>query len=295
MNILYIGSSGVLSLLPFKKLLALETAHSQYTIVAAGVYQPAVLQHKIIVLQNESLALAAQKAGIPVIDLSRSDDEIINLCSTLSVDLIIMSCYSKRLPEAIIHLAGKGCYNLHPSLLPAYRGPEPVFWQMQQAAELGVSWHRVIQAFDAGDIVAQKKVFAEDGFTYQQISFLLAQAGAELLPELVNRLVEDTLQPVRQDNHLASYYSFPQPSDFSLNTAYDARHNYNFMCATRAFSVLYPYHYRQQHRDGLLYLIKALDYDNNQTLDSPEVQASRIYIPCNGGVLIATYTDKITA
>jgi len=59
MNILYIGSSAALSLIPFKKLLS--TTHS---IVAAGIYKPLVFEQKIIALENESLALSArQHAG----------------------------------------------------------------------------------------------------------------------------------------------------------------------------------------------------------------------------------------
>ena len=64
MNILYIGSSAALSLIPFKKLLA-----SANSISAVGVYKPLIFEHKVIALENESSALSAQLHAIPVIDL----------------------------------------------------------------------------------------------------------------------------------------------------------------------------------------------------------------------------------
>ena len=124
MNILYIGSSGALSLTPFHKLLS-----SAYSVAAVAVHKPIQFQNKIIALENESLALAATRAEVPVIDLSQALADLIKQISDISIDVILMSCYSRRLPDAIINLPSKGCYNMHPSLLPRYRGPEPIFWQ----------------------------------------------------------------------------------------------------------------------------------------------------------------------
>jgi len=285
MNILYIGSSGALSLIPFKKLL-----FSEHKIAAVGIYKPILFKDKIIAVENESLALAAKQAGLPVIDLSQNISDIVSLCSAFDIDLTLMSCYSKRLPDELIQLADKGCYNLHPSLLPAYRGPEPIFWQMKHGSEMGVSWHQVISDFDAGDLAAQKKVFIDDGLTHAEISLLLAEAGAKLLPELLPQISTSELRCKVQDKEQLSYFPYPQPSDFFIDTSCDAQQNYNFMRATQAFGLTYRY----QYDDSLFYLTEAIDYDNNQTLESPEVQSGRIYIPCDGGVLIAAYTDKMS-
>lgn len=61
------------------------------------------------------------------------------------------------------------------------------------------------------------------------------------------------------------------------------------MCATQIFSL--PY--RCTIGNHQFYFEQALDYDNNRSLDTAEVQGERFYIPCNDGVLIACYTDKI--
>jgi methionyl-tRNA formyltransferase len=289
MNIFYIGSAGALSLIPFRQLLSCGHNITAVGIYKPIVYKPIVYNTKIIALENESLALAASERNIPVIDLSAAVDDVLRQCTKYAVDLTLMSCYSKRLPDAIIAFSPLGCYNMHPSLLPAYRGPEPIFWQMRRAADMGVSWHEVIGDLDAGDIVASKKVFLDDGESYGEISLSLATAAASLLSTLLAEVKAGSVISAVQDPALASYFSYPQQADFIVDTRYSAQQLYNFMCATQAFSQLYrcetgAYRYN---------LIRALDYDNNASLDIVEVQGDRLFIPCSEGVLIASYTDKI--
>jgi methionyl-tRNA formyltransferase len=283
-NILYIGSAGALSLIPFRHLLSADVCVS-----AVGVANPIVLQNKIIALENESLSLAASASGIPVIDLSRPVAEVVAQCEKLSIDIILMSCYRKRLPTELIKLASNGCYNMHPSLLPDFRGPEPIFWQMKSASDVGVSWHCVVDEFDAGDIVCQQKVQLDDGASYQQINSQLAETGARLLSVLLSDLSRDTLTSTPQGVDAASYYHYPEKQDFTIDVNQSAQQIYNFMCATQAFSRSFVCNLGAQQ----YYLEKAVDFDNNRALDCAEVQGERLFIPCNQGVLIAIYTDKI--
>ncbi len=284
MNILYIGSSGALSLIPFRKLLS-----SVHSIIAVGIYKPISFKHKIIAFENESLALAANQQGLPVIDLSQPLSDVIEQCSKYSIDVILMSCYSKRLPEEIVNLATKGCFNMHPSLLPSYRGSEPIFWQMKDASDIGVSWHRVVDEFDAGDIVVQEKVTLHDGVEYSEISLQLAETGAELMMVLLSELSANKLSATVQQTELASYYPYPDKHDFIIDNSWTAQHAYNFMRATHAFGQAY---YCQL--SNIYYLLdSALDYDNNDFLEVAEVKGNRLYIPCNEGVLIASYTGKL--
>ncbi len=284
MNILYIGSSGALSLIPFKKILS-----SEYSITAVGVFNPILLNDKIIALENESLSLAANQNAIQIIDLSQSIDNIIQQCRACAIELILMSCYSKRLPSQIIRFPTLGCYNLHPSLLPYYRGPEPIFWQMKDAAEMGVTWHHVVNDFDAGDICKQKKVLLDEGTSYNEINQQLAEAGAELMLDVLFECSSETQVSMAQNSKLASYHHYPQQTDFSLDTRWTAQHAYNFICASRAFG--HPYHCRV---DGRSYnLLETIDYDNNTSLECVETQGDMLYIPFKEGVLIARYTDNI--
>ena len=284
MNILYIGSSGALSLIPFRQLLT-----SKHSIVAVGVFNPIVFDNKIIALENESLALSASQSNIPLIDLSQSIDVIVDQCKNKSIDLILMSCFGKRLPDQLVGLASKGCFNMHPSLLPQYRGPEPIFWQMKQASDVGVSWHRVSHDLDAGDIVIQQKIVLDDGLDYAQINQILAEKGASLMMTLLSALSAGGVSTTAQDSELVSYYPYPEEQDFTIDSAWTAQHAFNFMRATQVFG----YGYRCRIGSHQYLLDKAIDYDNNDSLSAAEVKANRLYIPCNDGVLITTFTAKL--
>jgi len=281
MNILYIGSSGALSLVPFKELLK-----ENYSIAAVGIYKPVILKNKVIAIENESLALAANQRDIPIIDLSQSIDITLKQCKHFSIDLILMSCYSRRLPDELTNSVTGGCFNMHPSLLPQYRGPEPIFWQFKEAADLGVSWHRVVHEFDAGEVLIQKKIIVDEGASYADVNQQIASTGARLLLRLLSLELPTDVSPSISHGH---YYPYPQPQDFTIENNWSAQHAYNFMCATQIFAL--PYLYRDTHYQ--YHLKEALDYDNNADTSVVEVYKDRLYIPFQEGVLTASYTDKI--
>ncbi len=178
---------------------------------------------------------------------------------------------------------------MHPSLLPGFRGPEPIFWQMKYAVAVGVSWHKVTHDFDTGEIVAQQRITLDDGASYYEISSQLAENGALLMHQLLAELDSGKLMMASQDNDSASYYPYPSADDFEIDVNYSARQLYNFMTGTRAFAQPYSY----QSGNQRFSLDEALDFDTNLELDTAEIQDDRLYIPSNEGVLIVSYTDKI--
>lgn len=285
MNIFYIGSSGALSLLPFETLL-----DSPHTVVAVGVHRPVMLEHKIIALENASLVLAAEQQGIDIVDLAEPVEEIVSCLEALSIDLILMSCFPRRLSSRLTSISPLGSFNLHPSLLPAYRGPEPLFWQMAAAASTGISWHRVSDTLDAGAIIAQKPVPLDDGLSYHEINQQLASHGAALMRQLLPHIEAGNLDEIEQEPAKASYFPYPQTQDFKVDRGLSARQAFNFMRATQVFNQ--PY--RVESETDAFLLDRALDYDNNLQLDAFMVQRNRLYIPFSEGVLIGEFTDRIS-
>lgn len=128
----------------------------------------------------------------------------------LQPDLIVVAAFSLILGKWILRLPRNGCINVHPSLLPAYRGPNPFYWVLQQGeTRTGVTIHHVAPAVDSGDIILQEAhpISPED----TELT-LLDRAVAVAPPLLVRavRLIERHQAPrVPQDASQASYFGHP--------------------------------------------------------------------------------------
>src|SRR5437879_7044872 len=91
-------------------------------------------------------------------------------------------------PEIPMH----GWLNAHPSLLPAYRGPEPVYWALAEGAkETGITLHRAVPRVDSGPILAQAPVAIRDDDTAGTLTKRLVETGIGLLPQALQGLLTD--------------------------------------------------------------------------------------------------------
>lgn len=121
-------------------------------------------------------------------------------------DLYVVAAYGEILPRALLRLPRSGAVNVHPSLLPKYRGASPV-----QAAilngdeETGVTFIEMSARMDAGPILAQFRVPILPGETAGELSARLAVLAAEKLPEVLLQYARGELTPVPQDETVASY------------------------------------------------------------------------------------------
>ncbi len=102
-------------------------------------------------------------------------------------DLFALASYGRILPASLLALPRVGSLNVHPSLLPKYRGATPI--QSAIAAgetETGVSIMLMDAGLDTGDVVLQQRVAIEPGETYGELHDRLARAGAELLAQAID-------------------------------------------------------------------------------------------------------------
>ncbi len=123
-----------------------------------------------------------------------------------ATDLYVVAAYGEILPRTVLRLPRIGAVNIHPSLLPKYRGASPV-----QAAilngdeETGVTFIEMSARMDAGPILAQFRVPIFPGETAGELSARLAVLAAEKLPEVLIQYARGELIPVPQDETAASY------------------------------------------------------------------------------------------
>src|SRR6185312_10369836 len=104
-----------------------------------------------------------------------------------------VACFSRRLPGTLLRLPRLGCLNVHPSLLPAHRGPDPLFWIFHDGDETGgVTIHLMDEGFDTGPIVLQENVALSDDTTEAVLDLVCARRGGELLAEALFELAAGT-------------------------------------------------------------------------------------------------------
>ena len=141
---------------------------------------------------------AAKAANIPVY-FSKNNDEIMDIISQYEAPVAVLASFGKIIPERIINAFPCGIINIHPSMLPKYRGTTPIETALLNGdPETGVSVMRLAKAMDAGNTFAQEIVKIEDEDTKQSLYEKLATAGAkrllEVLPAIVAKNAVETAQ-----------------------------------------------------------------------------------------------------
>lgn len=94
-------------------------------------------------------------------------EQLADLLNATCADLVLVFGFSKKIPSSLLQIPPLGFFNVHFSLLPAYRGPEPLFWQIKRGESFtGVTVHKMDESFDGGPILFQQRVplFAEENF-----------------------------------------------------------------------------------------------------------------------------------
>ena len=131
----------------------------------------------------------------------------------------LLVCYPHKLPVHRLDFANNLYLNLHPSLLPENRGPEPVFWQLKRGSKtIGLTLHQVSPTYDAGHIVRQSRITVADFPNRPEINQRISKAGVKHVVSVVQSMNTNSFPMLEAQNDLnASYQSWPQLSDYELD------------------------------------------------------------------------------
>ncbi len=112
------------------------------------------------------------------------------LLEGLAPDLIFVAGFPWRLPADLLALPRLGCVNAHPSLLPRYRGPNPLFWQVFQGETRGgLTMHRMDANFDTGPILAQRAIAITPEDDVDSLYVSLLAVGVSMLAEVLAAVI----------------------------------------------------------------------------------------------------------
>lgn len=297
-RILFFGATNQLSLAAFESLLANGLAPAAVIVTAEAASShgdepleqlfPAASMSQLPLLNRfhePTLVQATWAAGIPLFALQKTGFEPCrDLLLRLGPAAACVVCFPWRLPLNLISIPPLGFLNVHPALLPQYRGPAPLFWLFQRhdLVHRGVTVHQMDAGLDTGPLVRQEPVSFESGLTQTAIERQCGQLGGRLLLEAVEQLSSGR-QP-RPQTGQGSYHPWPAPSDFRLELDWSALRSFNFMRATNGSAV--PYQLSISGRD--YFVTEALSVDPLGRQDVPLLLDGPVaHIQFDPGILTA--------
>ncbi len=186
MRILFFGSSGF-------SVPALQSIDSLLSGVVTRRTKP---KGRGYLLEDGEVKRLSQTRNLPLVELDSFKDEKAQELVALKPDLLVVVSFGLIIPGWFLDAASVGAINVHPSLLPKYRGPAPMQWAiMNGEPETGLTIIKMNERMDAGDILYQETTSIGDGENAEALSSRLAARTAEILPGFI-RGVEKAGLPV---------------------------------------------------------------------------------------------------
>ena len=214
-------------------------------------------------------------------------------------ELIVVADYSQLIPKGILDIPKYGCLNIHPSLLPRWRGPSPIQYTiLNNDIETGISIVLVkSEKTDQGQILAQRKIKLEGNETAKDLEVKLANLGTRLLLETISKWQRGLTKPQLQDETKVTFSKILTRADGIINwreTAEDLERK------IRAFN-FWPGSYTMWQKGSeflkieilkvrILKTMGGLAYSIGKTLVAPQneicVQCGKGFLPGKGDFLL---------
>jgi|SRR3989344_4141233 len=183
-----------------------------------------------LVLTPTPVKVWAQNHNIEVIDpvsLKKDNADLISKLQALNSQLFLVASYGKLIPREIFEIPQHKTLNIHPSLLPKYRGASPIISQILNAIgpeqsegkdeEVGVSVMVISEGMDEGPVVIQKITSLDYIPNRKELEKLLAIEGARLFVHILPEWLEGAIDPIMQNEELATFCSKIKKEDGLLD------------------------------------------------------------------------------
>lgn len=167
------------------------------------------LQHGLRVFQPESLKPAEVQAEV----------------AAVNADVMIVAAYGLIIPTAVLNIPSRGCYNIHGSLLPRWRGAAPIHRAILAGdAETGVTIMEVVPKLDAGNMISKWAVAITEADTTQSLHDAISREGARLMVEAMHTLQSTgELSSEVQDESLVTYAHKLEKSESAIDWTLSAQ------------------------------------------------------------------------
>lgn len=181
------------------------TSNPQYKLEAVFTSNDQLVGRKKIIAETE-VAKKAKEIGAKIykIETIKSPD-VVKKIRNINPDIMILADYREIVPENIFEIPRLGVLNIHPSILPKYRGPSPVVSTILNGDKTtGVSIIKIDQGVDTGNVLAQIETKIRSRETAISLKKRLAEIGADLLAELIPYYIAGEISPIKQKDDFSS-------------------------------------------------------------------------------------------
>ncbi len=231
----------------------------------------------------------AKNYNLPVIKPTRiieTQEEI----KKIAPDLLIVVAYGQYLPPTILKIPKYGTINVHPSLLPKYRGPSPIQSAILNGdKKTGVTIILVNEEMDGGDILTQEEFLINKNYQYQELLTQLAKQGSELLIKTIPKWIEGKIKPKKQSNK-AIYSPILNKCDGKIDWKNPAIRIERQVRAFNPWPGAYTYFtFPETKKEKILKILEGGIQE--QTKNGPFGLPGKTYVGTNGTIAIQTGRD----
>ena len=178
------------------------------------VTTPDALAGRKLTLTPPPAKLWAQANGVPVLQPKKLDKEFTTHLASFSCNLFIVASYGLIIPRRVLELPKHGILNVHPSLLPKYRGPSPIQTAILNGdTETGVDMMLMDEKMDEGPILAEERVPLDGTEVNEELELQLATIGGKLLARVIPDWLAGAITPRAQEHAEATYTRKFEKSD----------------------------------------------------------------------------------
>ncbi|MCX5809052.1 MAG: methionyl-tRNA formyltransferase [Proteobacteria bacterium] len=197
MNIIFFGSSSF-SVPPLKSV-------SSY--VSCVITKKAKPKGRGYLLEDNEVKRTALELGLPLIEIASFKDEAAQHLKDYSPDLFIVASFGLIIPRWVLDIPSMGAINIHPSLLPLYRGPSPIQWALLKGdEETGITLINMNEKMDAGNVIYQENMMIAEKDNFLTLSDRLSRRSAGILLEVLDVIeIEGMVEGTEQRHELATF------------------------------------------------------------------------------------------
>jgi methionyl-tRNA formyltransferase len=183
----------------------LDNLTKQFEVVAV-VTTPDQKSGRKQIVTPSPVKIYAENYKIPVLTPSVLNDETVKQLMHIKADLYIVAAYGKIIPHALLTVPKYGAINIHPSLLPKYRGPTPIQTTLLNGdSKSGITFMMMDEKMDHGPIIHQIPLTLEKTDTFEWLMNSIFKQAAQILQHVIDSYVSDKSTPLKQDESQATY------------------------------------------------------------------------------------------